>query len=111
MKQINANAPTPGDIMELAKENERLQAQLVNANERANELIERVGEAEAKLVSAAITGSSAYPDDALNKFAIEQQIKALKLRIHDNASYDDFGFNIIYVDDLMDYIEQFESKL
>ena len=24
MKQINANAPTPGDIMELAKENERL---------------------------------------------------------------------------------------
>ena len=81
MNQINANAPTPGEIMELAKENERLKG-VIEAMESSRQ-----------------------------KFALEQQIKALKLRIHDNASYDDFGFNIIYVDDLMDYIEQFESKL
>ena len=81
MNQINANAPTPAEIMELAKENERLKG-VIEAMESSRQ-----------------------------KFALEQQIKALKLRIHDNASYDDFGFNIIYVDDLMDYIEQFESKL
>ena len=40
MNQINANAPTPAEIMELAKENERLQAQLAKANKKIRELKE-----------------------------------------------------------------------
>ena len=48
MNQINANAPTPGEIMELAKENERLKG-VIEAMESSRQ-----------------------------KFAIEQQIKALE---------------------------------
>ena len=55
----------------------RLEQQLAKANERADELLARVGEAEARLASAAITGKGSYPSDALNKFALEQKIEAL----------------------------------
>ena len=56
----------------------RLRAELAKANERADELLARVGEAEARLASAAITGSGAYPSEALNKFAIEKKIEGAK---------------------------------
>ena len=44
----------------------------------ADELLARVGQAEARLASAAITGSGAYPSEALNKFAIEKKIEGAK---------------------------------
>lgn len=52
--------------------------ELAKANELADELLARVGEAEARLASAAITGKGSYPSDALNKFAIEQRVEAAK---------------------------------
>jgi hypothetical protein len=88
-----------------------LTAKLAKANERADELLARVGEAEARLASAAITGSSAYPSDALNKFAIEKKIEALDCCIKRNALLThDFDEKVIYVSDIQIDIEQLRKE-
>lgn len=51
--------------------------ELAKANELADELLARVGEAEARLASAAITGKGSYPSDALKKFALKKKFEAL----------------------------------
>ena len=53
------------------------QGELAKANELADELLARVGEAEARLASAAITGKGSYPSDALKKFALKKKFEAL----------------------------------
>lgn len=69
MKQINANAPTPDEIMELAKENERLERRL---NRMTKQMV--------SWRKAAIGWREDYRklENSLPKFAIEQQIKALE---------------------------------
>lgn len=72
MNQINANAPTPGDIMELAKENERLQAQLAKANKKIRELKESEMDLRADCINL-----EKRIESERDKFAIEQQLKGI----------------------------------
>lgn len=82
MNQINANAPTPAEIMELVRENERLKAQIVKTNERVDELkssyellLEECHEAKARCAHAETDQEYARMHSA--EFAIEQQLKGI----------------------------------
>ncbi len=45
----------------------------------SNELLERLGTAEAQLVSAALTGKPRYPNDALAKFELEKKLEGINM--------------------------------
>ena len=108
MNQINANAPTPAEIMELVRENERLEQ--VNLELAANveaccELVNMdMGSAIDRLIEIDNTESKAL----LNKFAIEQQISALDdLSIGPNNESEDRVCRIIEerIEQLRDLID------
>ena len=78
MKQINANAPTPGDIMELAKENEMLRQSNLELAANVEACCELVNMDMDSAIDRLFEIDNTESKSLLNKFAIEQQIKALE---------------------------------
>lgn len=100
-------------LTEANSEVRSLRTQLAKANERADELLARVGEAEARLASAAITGSGAFPSEALNKFAIEKKIEGvshLMKAINEHSSSGLIGKGDIEKYVLPDLLEQLRKE-